>query len=211
MKNTHYQIKVTLKNIRPPIWRRLLVPADCTMDALHCAIQTAMGWTGMHLYAFRTKNRWIDIPDPDDMGNDTAFGFGLTAQPKREDSAKMRFCKVAKPGEKMAYEYDFGDGWEHAILIEKAIETDDISARKVVCLKGKRACPPEDCGGPWGYQNLLEALATPEDERDENSKEFVEWIGDDWDAEAFDLDDANTALANWKPNQSSFMYESICG
>jgi hypothetical protein len=109
------------------------------------------------------------------------------------------------------YEYDFGDGWEHTILIEKAIKTDDISARKAECLKGKRACPPEDCGGPWGYQNLLETLTMPEHERDENEKEFAAWVGDDWDAEAFDPDEVNQALINWKSDQSSFMYEGICG
>jgi len=170
-----------------------------------------MGWTGTHLYAFRTKNQWIEIPDPDDMGGDAEFGLGLTAQPKREDAAKVLFNKVAKPGEKITYEYDFGDGWEHTILIEKAIKTDDITARKAECLKGKRACPPEDCGGPWGYQRLLELLDTPEQELDAYGKETLEWIGGDWDAEAFDPDEVNQVLANWKPNQASFMYEGICG
>jgi len=211
MKNARYQIKVTLKNIRPPIWRRLLVPADCSMEALHCAIQTAMGWTGAHLYVFRTKDRWIEIPDPDGMGDDTGFEFGLTAMPNREDSAKVHLDEVAKPGEKITYEYDLGDGWEHAILIEKAIKTDDITTRKAECLKGKRACPPEDCGGPWGYQRLLELLDTPAQELDAYGKETLEWIDGEWDAEAFDVDEVNQALANWKTNQISFMYECICG
>jgi len=211
MKNTRYQIKITLKNIRPPIWRRLLVPADCTMEALHCAIQTAMGWTGTHLYVFRTKNRLIEIPDPDGMDDGTGFGFGLTVMPKREDSAKVRLNEVAKPGEKITYEYDLGDGWEHAIMVEKAIKADDMTARKAECLKGKRACPPEDCGGPWGYQRLLELLDTPEQELDVDDRETLEWIGGEWDAEAFELDDINNALDGWKPNQTSFMYENICG
>jgi hypothetical protein len=153
MKNTRYQIKVTLKGVRPPIWRRLLIPVDCTMDALHCTIQVAMGWQDCHLYAFRTKNRRIEIPDPDDM-----WDSSWSNSPKPEDSANVLFSKVAKVGDKLMYEYDFGDGWEHTVLIEKAIKTDDISARKAECLKGKRACPPEDCGGPWGYQNLLEVM-----------------------------------------------------
>lgn len=205
MKNTRYQIKVTLKNIRPPVWRRLLVPADCTMDALHSAIQTAMGWMDGHLYAFHGKNRWLEIPDPDNM-----WDAGWSSRPKPEDSAKIHLSDLAKPGEKINYDYDFGDGWEHAILIEKAIETDDIAARKAVCLKGKRACPPENCGGPWGYQRLLELLDTPEQELDFDGKEKLEWIGGEWDAEAFDPDEVNQALADWKPNQKSFMYEGIC-
>ncbi len=206
MKNTRYQIKVTLKNIHPPIWRRLLVPANCTMDALHCAIQTAMGWSDAHLYAFRTKNRRIEIPDPDDM-----WDASWSNSPKPEDSAKICFNEIAGIGDKFSYGYDFGDGWEHTITIEKAIETDDISARKAVCLKGKRACPPEDCGGPWGYQHLLELLGTPEQKLDIDGKEKLEWIGRKWNAEAFDLDNINDALANWKTNQKSFMYEGICG
>lgn len=206
MKNNRYQIKVTLQGIRPPIWRRLLIPADCTMDALHCAIQIAMGWSDTHLYAFRTKYRRIEMPDPDDM-----WDSSWSNSPKPEDSANVLFSKVAEVGDKLMYEYDFGDGWEHTVLIEKTIKTDDISARKAECLKGKRACPPEDCGGIWGYQRLLELLDTPEQELDVDEKETLEWIGGEWDAEAFDLDDINDALAGWTPNQASFMYEGICG
>jgi len=206
MKNTRYQIKVTLKGMRPPVWRRLLVPADCSMDALHCAIQTAMGWSDAHLYAFRTKNRRIEIPDPDDM-----WDSSWSNSPKPEDSADVLFSKIAEVGDQLIYEYDFGDGWEHAILIEKAIKTDDLSARKAECLKGKRACPPEDCGGPWGYQNLLDVLTMPEHERNEDEKAFAEWIGHNWDAEGFDLNEVNQTLAKWKPDQNSYMYDGICG
>ncbi|MDQ6958711.1 MAG: plasmid pRiA4b ORF-3 family protein, partial [Mariprofundaceae bacterium] len=174
--------------------------------ALHCAIQIAMGWTDAHLYAFRTKTRYIEIPDPDNM-----WDAGWSNRPKPEDSAKVHLREVVKPGEKTTYEYDFGDGWEHTILIEKAIKTDDISACKAECLKGKRACPPEDCGGPWGYQNLLEVLAMPVHKRNESEKEFAEWIGGDWDAEACNLSDINDALTGWKPNQTSYMYKGICG
>jgi hypothetical protein len=94
MKNTRYQIKVTLKGIRPPIWRRLLIPADCTMDALHCAIQIAMGWMDGHLYAFRTKNRRIEITDPDDM-----WDSSWSNSPEPEDSANVLFSKVAEVGD----------------------------------------------------------------------------------------------------------------
>jgi len=206
MKNTRYQIKITLKGMRPPIWRRLLISADCTMDALHCAIQTSMGWCDEHLYAFRTKNRRIEIPDPDGM-----WDSGWSNSPRPEDAAEICLRDVARPGDKFTYEYDFGDGWMHDILIEKAIESDDITVQKAVCLKGKRACPPEDCGGIWGYQNLLESLSTPEQKRDESERESVEWVGGEWDAEAFDQDAINRALAHWSPKRQSCMYVGICG
>ena len=206
MKNTRYQIKVTLKGIRPPIWRRLLIPADCSMDALHCAIQTAMGWSDAHLYAFRNKNRRIEIPDPDGM-----WDSSWSNSPEPEDSADVLLSKVAETGDQFIYEYDFGDGWEHTILIEKTIKTDDISARKAECLKGKRACPPEDCGGPWGYQNLLNVLAMAKDERNEDEEALATWIGYYWDAEDFDLNGVNQSLAEWKPDQNSYMYQGICG
>ncbi len=206
MKNSRYQIKVTLKGIRPPIWRRLLIPADCTMDALHCAIQIAMGWSDGHLYAFRTKNRCLEIPDPDDM-----WDASWSNSPKPEDSAGVLFSNIVWGNKQLTYVYDFGDGWDHSILIEKTLETDDISTHRAECMEGKRACPPEDCGGPWGYQNLLNMLAMPEHERDEDEKAFVKWIGSGWAAEAFNLDEINQALSTWKPNQTSYMYEGICG
>lgn len=205
-KNTSYQIKITLRHIRPPIWRLLLVPADCTMDALHCALQTAMGWTDAHLYAFRTKDRDIEIPDPDNM-----WDASWSRRPKPEDAGKVKLSELAEPGDTIIYDYDFGDGWEHTVVIEKAVEADDVAARKAVCLEGERACPPEDCGGPWRYQHLLAVLAKPEGERSENEKELADWVGGEWDAEAFSLDGVNRALAGWKPDQVSFMYAGICG
>lgn len=124
-KNTLYQIKITLRHIRPPIWRRLLVPADCTMDALHCALQTAMGWTDAHLYAFQTKDRDIEIPDPDNM-----WDASWSRRPKPEDAGKVKLSELAEPGDTIIYDYDFGDGWEHTVVIEKAVEADDVAARK---------------------------------------------------------------------------------
>lgn len=208
MKNTRYQIKVSLKDAHPPIWRRLLVPADCSMDALHCVIQIAMGWSDAHLYAFRTDNRRIEIPDPDPDG---MWNAGWSNGPEPEDAASVRFSNVAKPGDKITYEYDFGDCWEHSILIEKTVRTDDLSACKAVCVKGKRACPPEDCGGSWGYQHVLEVVANPKISGNVDDDQLLEWLGGKWDAEAFDLNEVNQALAKWKPNQGSCMYQGICG
>ncbi len=205
-----YQLHIELAGISPPVWRRLIVPADCTMEALHCAIQAAMGWEDYHLYAFliregREMVRRVEIPDPDDMW-DPAWHSG----PRPEDSAKVRLCDFAGPGDSFIYDYDFGDGWRHEIRVEKVIECDDITAHKAECLDGARACPPEDCGGIWGYQAMLEALALPQHERDEEMTGRLEWLGTDWDAEAFDPQPVNKALARWKPAMRGRMYQGIC-
>ncbi len=211
MKRTSYQIKVTLTGVEPPIWRRLIVPADCTMEALHCAIQTTMGWENYHLYAFETRKgrrvlRRVEIPDPDEMW-DPSWSIG----PKPEDSARVRLADFASPGDAFAYIYDFGDNWEHDIRVEQAMERDGAAANQVECLDGARACPPEDIGGAFVYAAVLEGLAMAEDERDEMVREKLDWMGHDWNAEAFDRSRVNRALRRWKPNMRGRMYEGVSG
>ena len=177
-----YRIKVTLKGVRPPIWRRLLVPADITLEQLHDTIQIAMGWTDSHLHLFRAGDQVIGVPDPE---LEEAFAEPLL------DEAGVKLSDVA-PGEgaRLAYEYDFGDSWVHEIVVEKVLPPDP-SLRHPVCVKGRRACPPEDCGGPWGYAEMLEALADPEHPEHE---EMMEWVGPAWDPEEFEPDEANVLL-----------------
>jgi len=206
-KETVYQIKIELKGIRPPIWRRLQLPADCSMDAAADALLTAMGWSGYHLYAFRTKARHVEIPDPDAIDMPGTGFFASGGRPTPEDAAKAKLADFAKPGDKFVFDYDFGDGWAHAVTIEESMLTDPFTARKALCLTGKRACPPEDCGGPHGYMKLLETLANPDPEIEHN-KERVQWIGGDWDAEAFDAGEVNEVLASWKPDTHTGMYKS---
>lgn len=174
-----YQLKITLKEIKPPIWRRVLVESDMTLNDLHQVIQESMGWDDYHLHEFRIAGEHYGSPDPS--------GFADVI-----DDAKIRLYQVIR-GEKMKflYEYDFGDGWRHEIVVEKILPAEKDGFYPV-CLKGKRACPPEDVGGPWGYAQFLEAIADPEDSQHED---MLEWVGGVFDPEAFDLEMINQRLA----------------
>lgn len=161
------QLKITLRYIKPPIWRRVVVPDSYTLADLHPVIQTAMGWMGGHMHAFRRARQ----------------GFGPEEElPKSASLQRI----VQRKGQKVLYEYDFGDGWLHEVLIEKILPLDETGAYPV-CLGGARACPPEDCGGVPGYFQLLEAFGCPSPE----NEELREWAGGQFDPEAFDADAVN--------------------
>lgn len=180
-----YQLKITLRGTRPPIWRRVLVPGHFTLGDLHWVIQTAMGWTNSHLHHFKIGETFYSLPNPYSGWDDL----------KEEDSRKVRLDEVApRTKMKFIYEYDFGDSWEHEILVEK-ISSPDPKMKSPLCLKGARACPPEDVGGVWGYANFLQAIKDPKHEEHE---EFLEWVGGDFDPEAFDLDETNKLLKKIK-------------
>lgn len=178
-----YQLKITLKGIRPPIWRRLRVPADVSLPVLHRILQAAMGWTDSHLHQFRSGPKVYGVPDPE--------GFALA--PPVLDERRARLSTLA-PGEKarFTYEYDLGDGWEHAVVVEKVL-TPEPGEQAPLCLAGRRACPPEDCGGPWGYEEMLETLG---DREDPHRQEVLEWLGGEWDPEAFDQEQVNALLSD---------------
>ena len=175
-----YQIKVTLRGSKPPIWRRLLVSSDITLAKLHQIIQAAMGWSDYHLHQFIIGGMYFSEPQP---------GYGGWVE--MQDERKFRLNQVA-PGAKSSfvYEYDFGDSWEHVVLVEKALPPEPGQGYPL-CIKGKRACPPEDVGGVWGYVNFLEAVQHLEHPQHED---YLEWIGGEFDPEAFDLDEVNAAL-----------------
>jgi hypothetical protein len=174
-----YQIKITLKHIHPPVWRRIQVPADIKLGKLHRILQVAMGWTDAHLHAFRVRHETYGVPDPDAL---------FDTEMKNERNVHLD--RIAAGGDTFIYEYDFGDGWEHELKTEKVLPTEK-GRRYPLCLAGSRACPPEDCGGPPGYKRLLEALRDP---KHEDHEEMREWIGDKFDPEAFDLDEVNQIL-----------------
>lgn len=174
-----FQLKITLKDIRPPIWRRLLVPGALTLDRLHDTIQKAMGWEDYHLHLFKIHNEFYSIPSPEDW------------EPMK-DATQFRLDRLGLTEKaKFMYEYDFGDSWQHDIVVEKILPA-DASLQHPVCIKGKRACPPEDSGGVWGYESFLEAINDPSHEEHESTRE---WWGADFDAEAFDIEDVNQQLA----------------
>lgn len=177
-----YQIQIALKGFKPKIWRRILVPSDLLLSDFHKIIQTSMGWTNSHLHQF-VKNRTFYIVriQDDDMWDEM----------DNVDYKKMKISDLLKKEkEKIIYEYDLGDGWEHDIILEKILPIDD-KIKYPVCLTGKMNCPPEDCGGVWGYSDMLEILKQPDHEEHES---FIEWLGDEFDPEYFDKDEVNELL-----------------
>jgi hypothetical protein len=162
-----YQFKVTLKEIEPPIWRRIQVPAGYSFWDLHVAIQDALGWLDYHLHVFRVRpkhqRKLLEIGIPDEEWDDRIV------LPGWEVSIGDYFTQ---PGINIAYEYDFGDGWEHEVLLEGILlKEDGVSYPR--CIAGQRAGPPEDCGGVPGYYRLLEIIKNPDDEEYE---ETMAWL-----------------------------------
>lgn len=179
-----YQLKISLKYSKPPIWRRVLVPAGMELEALHEVIQAVFGWTNSHLHQF-IDGRTFYQPGAE---NDGLMGM------RNEDSAGVRVQDLLRrEKDKLVYEYDFGDSWEHVVLLEKILPHDPAQSLPV-CIKGKRACPPEDCGGIPGYYHLLELLNGPECEEKE---ELLDWIGAPMDPEAFDLEEIDARIRAW--------------
>ena len=175
-----YQLKVTLAEIEPPIWRRLLVPGDIGLLNLHEVIQVSMGWTNSHLHQFIVGKTFYGIPD--DEFED--------AYPIR-DEREFTLAQVAtKKGAKLVYEYDFGDSWQHLIVVED-IHAPQGWQPQPKCLAGARHCPPEDVGSTPGYENLLKAIRNP---KHREHKEMLEWAGGSFDPEAFSVDEVNEEL-----------------
>jgi hypothetical protein len=174
------QIKVSLQDIEPTIWRRLEVPAEIKLSRLHVALQAAMGWQDYHLHAFRIGDIEYGVPDPD---------YEPMGVPLKDDR-RATLRSLVGVGESFVYEYDFGDGWEHEILVE-AVLAPRPRTRYPRVIDGARACPPEDVGGTPGYEGFLEAVADP---RHEEHDSMLEWAGGSFDAEAFDMDAANREL-----------------
>jgi hypothetical protein len=176
-----YQLKITLLDSRPPIWRRVQVAGDISLENLHWVIQHAMGWTNSHLHHFKVGKTYYGTAYPDD--------FDDVTRTKDERTVTLRKI-LSKPKAKFVYEYDFGDSWEHEVLLEKILPPEP-GVRYPVCITGKRACPPEDCGGVWGYDSFLEAIQNPDHPEHDD---MLEWVGESFDPEAFDLEAVNRAL-----------------
>lgn len=168
------QIQGTLSYIAPPVWRRLAVPAGIKLGHLHRILQAAMAWTNTHLHAFHIHGATFGVPDP---------GFPDATR----DDRNIRLEKVAGPGGTFVYEYDFGDGWEHEPKIE-AVRSADPTIRYPRCA---RACPPEDCGGPPGDEELLAAFADPARPQHQAMRA---WAGPELDPVYFDLAEVNQRL-----------------
>jgi hypothetical protein len=177
---TVHRLKITLRGAKPPIWRRLEVPSDITLERLHLAIQEAFGWTGYHMWVFSTPAGEYGTADPE-LGHRSA--------------AAKKLSDVALTGGRIRYTYDFGDDWEHGITVEDVLAAEP-GMTYPRCTAGRRAGPPEDSGGIWGYEYLLEVLADP---GHEEHRGRLEWLGldsaDGLDPAAFDLAEVNEALS----------------
>ncbi|WP_263080048.1 plasmid pRiA4b ORF-3 family protein [Endozoicomonas sp. Mp262] len=184
-----YQLKISLKEAKPPIWRRVLVNADIPLSDLHWVIQLSMGWTNSHMHQFNHHGRLFGEPMNDIYCDDL----------KTENEADTQLSQLlTTEKDRLGYEYDFGDSWSHAISLEKILPPNPEQPLPY-CIKGKGACPPEDCGGIWGYMNWVEALNDPEHEDHEDA---VEYYGDEIsDPDHFDLKVTNKALKTLKTHQ----------
>lgn len=181
-----YQLKVTLLNVKPSIWRRLRVPGRANLGWLHAVLQVAMGWTNSHLHHFLTEDaRYTDPRYNDDLEP--------SGEPDRDETKATLLQIAPKAGAQFAYEYDFGDSWVHEIAVEEVLPGSALAA--AVCLDGSRACPPEDCGGIWGYAEFLKALKNPKHPEHGSMKE---WIGGAFDPAAFDKAKVNFWLGQLK-------------
>src|SRR5664280_203607 len=177
--NSIFQLKVTLRQVKPAVWRRLLVPADVTLAEFHYIINEAMGWTCSHLHSFSIGKRTFGDPELDPDG-----------ELKYENEREATLASLADVGQKLTYLYDFGDDWYHDVSIEKRLAF-DTRISYPLCIAGARACPPEDCHGPHGYQELVEAIR---DEKHTEHDEILAWVGGYFDPEGFDPNRTNTAL-----------------
>ncbi len=177
------QLKIYLKDIEPKIWRRFLVSDNISFHKLHNIIQEIMGWENYHLYSFDINNVRIELP------NEKVYG-----ENESENSKKIKLNKfIGAKKQKFDYLYDFGDSWEHEIVVEKIFKNLPDGVKRIpYCLDGERACSPEDCGGVWGYEELIEIS------KDKNHPDYEErikdWLGEDWNFEKFNINEINERL-----------------
>jgi hypothetical protein len=172
-----FQLRLTLEDVTPTVWRRLLVPGSVRLDKLHLIFQAAMGWDGYHLHCFEI--------------GEARFGMHFDDFPEDElDEKDTTVLSAIGSARRFFYEYDFGDGWRHEVVVE-SLSRLERGLKFGVCLDGQNACPPEDVGGPSGYADFLEVIADPTHDEHEHMRG---WIGGPFDATEFDLAIANVRL-----------------
>jgi hypothetical protein len=175
---TAVQLRISLMDVTPTIWRRVLVPGEVMLPKLHVMIQAAMGWEDYHLHAFEIDGERYGVSDPEEDDEDVI------------DEATVVLSDVVSGRTRFFYEYDFGDFWRHEVVVE-SVEPVPMILKFAVCVDGQRACPPEDCGGTGGYLGLLEAIGDPDQKE---AVACVDWAGRPFDPDAFDLPIINAAL-----------------
>ncbi|HWF22453.1 MAG TPA: plasmid pRiA4b ORF-3 family protein [Acidimicrobiales bacterium] len=177
---TTIQLRVSLLGPEPTIWRRLQVPGEVRLSKFHAILQAAMGWENSHLHSFEVAGQSYEAPDEEVDDEDDAV----------VDEDSVMLADLVEVGMSFSYVYDFGDGWNHEIVVE-SMEPVPQTLNVAVCLEGQGACPPEDCGGVDGFAQLVEAISDPD--HDEH-QEYRDWVGGSFDPAGFDLAAVNAAL-----------------
>ena len=185
--NTVFQIKVILMGIIPLIWRRIQTK-DCNLVELHDLLQVTMGWEFEHLYRFI-------------IGGIKYADLGMASQEDTEDACDTNLSEILPARNRRPrfhYKYDFGDQWMHQLIVEERFPLEQ-GVQYPICVAGQRACPPEDCGGPWGYSDFVEVISNPDHRRHE---QLLEWVGGEFDPERFDLESVNKKLRRLRIRKS---------
>ena len=178
--NTIYQLRIRLTDLQPPIWRRVQVE-DCTLLKLHKIVQVSMGWENRRVWRFKIDSKEYG----DDVMDETYESDFISAR-------KVKLSRFIEAGiKRLCYTYDFENKWAHTIDVENTLQADP-TVNYPRCVDGKRACPPESCGGPCGYEKFLDGIADPDVVENEA---MLEWMDADFDSEAFDLDAVNQKLS----------------
>ena len=176
-----YQVKISLLDIHPPIWRRIQVPSLIPLHCLHDAFQVVFGWTDNHLHRFEKDGRCWTFPQYDEFNELDLI-----------DERKTPIAQVLKSeGDSMVYLYDLGANWRHNVVLEKIVPVGDV-VKTPICLGGKRCCPPENVGGLHRYHKFLEAIS---DATHRNYEHFIQWAGGHFRAEEFNLATVNIILS----------------
>lgn len=190
-----YQLKINLDEIQPPIWRRIQVPADISFFKLHFILQLTMGWTNSHLHEFQVDRRIFGDPDNDEFGD-----MGI------RDERDYQLSEVLPAaGAQFSYLYDYGDTWQHTLFLESILDADDVPSSPV-CLGGERACPPEDVGGTYGYEEFLAVIGDPQHPEHAN---YLDWVGKEFDPEAFDREAVDRAIKNVNRSEMMRVYQRL--
>ncbi len=184
-----YKLKIVLRDTKPAIWRRIEVPGGTRLDRLNLMIQAAMGWCNCHLHSFT-------------IGEETYGMYDDELDVDYEDEQDYRLQDVV-PHENVTftYTYDFGDNWEHDVIVER-ITPPQAGVKYPRCIDGARACPPEDVGSTCGYAEFLKAIRNPKHEEHDS---FLEWVGGKFDAESFDVGEADASVKDCKSMQAEMM------
>ena len=186
-----YQFKITLLDVEPPVWRRFQVDNFITLSRFSAILIAVMGWSNSHLHDLRIGGKKYGMP----AGEPDEYSKGLI------DEKKKKLRDFAEEDlRKFEFAYDFGDGWRHEVELEK-VSNYSYKGIKPKCIDGARNCPPDDCGGPHGYENFLEAIRDPEHPEHEN---MLRWIGGKFDPEAFSLRSVNRALSKVHELEAAF-------